>query len=295
MLLITRDEKILMRDDLGVAGLEKPPLLRGLPAVHLARGDALAGHVLVVIDPDELAVIIEVGLLESVQIGLNIVGAGVGVSDAVKVVCLDKLHQLKLAVDLLIYEGLHCQLNIAGGKFAGGLFGYRDGHGDLDGLLAGHRAQDLDARGVVHIKGLDDVGVAALDGDGVILTVDLEIARCGEIYTAGGDVCGVDPIAGHVVGQAGILETCVKLRLKQLGYILRVGVALDADGEFLRHGNAVDAAADERCGERDILIELAGDDSGVIRGVVRIVRRGADFYDGAVRGGPRHGAPRVER
>ena len=48
----------------------------------------------------------------------------------------------------------------------------------------------------------------------------------GKIYTAGGDVCGSDPIAGHVVGQAGIAETRVSFAWKDLGYILRVGIAL---------------------------------------------------------------------
>ena len=118
--------------------------------------------------------------------------------------------------------------------------------------------------------------------------------RRGELYTAGGDVCGVDPIAGHVVGQAGILETRVKLYLKDLGYILRVGIALDADGKVTRNRNAVNAAAHKRCGKRDILIELAGDDGGPVWGIIGTAQRRADLYDGVVRGDPGHRAPCIE-
>lgn len=89
-----------MADNVRIRRAEQPPLLAFRPAVHRHGDDAAAGQVCMVIHPDELAVRIQIRLLEGVQVGENVLCVRVGVADAVKVVRLDLGHERELRVDL---------------------------------------------------------------------------------------------------------------------------------------------------------------------------------------------------
>ena len=69
-----------------------------------------------VYSPYDLACVVIVRLGERVQVGGNIAGVCVLIFYAVKVVRLDVFHQCKLAVDLLVDDGLHRHPYVLGGE-----------------------------------------------------------------------------------------------------------------------------------------------------------------------------------
>ena len=186
-----RYEQVFMADDGRIRRAEQTPPLTCLPARQLRGDDAVVGLIVNVVHPDELAVGVQIRLAEGVQVAGNVLGIGVAVADAVKVVRLDLGHERKLRVDLLLRERLDGDDKVARDGDAGLLILDRHGDGDVLGILAGQRTVDLHARGVVHAGGHDGVGIAARDDDRCILAVHAEVACSREVDIIGGDVLAV--------------------------------------------------------------------------------------------------------
>ena len=237
----TGHEQVLVADHAGIGRAEQPPLLAFRPAVHRHGDDAAAGDILAVVDPDELAVRIQIRLLEGVQVGENVLCVRVGVADAVKVVRLDLGHERELRVDLRLRERLDFDHEIT--RSSDAAVGIRERHRDGDVLcrLAGQRAVDLRTRGVVHIRRHDGVFIAARDGHGGVLAVHAEIARGREVNIIGCKILAValcEQLTGH-----GVAQTAVggKARVEPGEQILAHGrlLSLDGDIEDLTHGNGL--------------------------------------------------------
>ena len=202
-----RHEQVFVADDRRIRRAEQTPPLGGLPAVHRHGDDAAAGQVRVVIRPDERAVGAAMHLLERVQVGRDVVGVGIRIADAVKVVRLDLGHERELAVDLLLRERLDSDDKVARNGHAA--VGIRERHGDGDVLcrLAGQRTVDVHARGVVHIRRHDGVGITARDGHGGVLAVHAEVMRGREVNIVGCKILAValrEGLAGHGVAQTAV-------------------------------------------------------------------------------------------
>ena len=84
-----RYEQVFMADDGRIRRAEQAPPLAGLPARQLRGDDAVVGLIVNVVHPDELAVGVQIRLAEGVQVAGDVVGIGVAVADAVKVMRLD--------------------------------------------------------------------------------------------------------------------------------------------------------------------------------------------------------------
>ena len=237
----TGHEQVLVADHAGIGRAEQPPLLAFRPAVHRHGDDAAAGQVCMVIHPDELAVRIQIRLLEGVQVGENVLCVRVGVADAVKVVRLDLGHERELRVDLRLRERLDFDHEIT--RSSDAAVGIRERHRDGDVLcrLAGQRAVDLRTRGVVHIRRHDGVFIAARDGDRRILAVHAEIARGREMNIIGCKILAVALRKGQT--RHGIAQAAVggKARVELCQQILAHGrlLPLDGDIEDLTHGNGL--------------------------------------------------------
>ena len=237
----TGHEQVLVADHAGIGRAEQPPLLAFRPAVHRHGDDATAGDILAVVDPDELAVRIQIRLLEGVQVGENVLCVRVGVADAVKVVRLDLGHERELRVDLRLRERLDFDHEIT--RSSDAAVGIRERHRDGDVLcrLAGQRAVDLRTRGVVHIRRHDGVFIAARDGDRRILAVHAEVARGREVNIVCGKILAVALHKGQT--RHGIAQAAVggKARVEPGEQILAHGRLLPLDGDIkdLAHGNGL--------------------------------------------------------
>ena len=237
----TGHEQVLVADHAGIGRAEQPPLLAFRPAVHRHGDDAAAGQVCMVIHPDELAVRIQIRLLEGVQVGENVLCVRVGVADAVKVVRLDLGHERELRVDLRLRERLDFDHEIT--RSSDAAVGIRERHRDGDILcrLAGQRAVDLRTRGVVHIRRHDGVFIAARDGHGGVLAVHAEVVRGREMNIIGCKILSVALREGQT--RHGIAQTAAggKARVELCQQILAHGrlLPLDGDIEDLAHGNGL--------------------------------------------------------
>ena len=230
-----------MADHAGIGRAEQPPLLAFRPAVHRHGDDAAAGQVCMVIHPDELAVRIQIRLLEGVQVGENVLFVRVGVADAVKVVRLDLGHERELRVDLRLRERLDFDHEIT--RSSDAAVGIRERHRDGDVLcrLAGQRAVDGRTRGVVHIRRHDGVFIAARDGHGGVLAVHAEVARGREMNIIGCKILAVALREGQT--RHGIAQAAVggKTRVEPGQQILAHGRLLPLDGDIkdLAHSNGL--------------------------------------------------------
>ena len=237
----TGHEQVLVADHAGIGRAEQPPLLAFRPAVHRHGDDAAAGQVCMVIHPDELAVRIQIRLLEGVQVGENVLCVRVGVADAVKVVRLDLGHERELRVDLRLCERLDFDHEIT--RSSDAAVGIRERHHDGDVLcrLAGQRAVDGRTRGVVHIRRHDGVFIAARDGHGGVLAVHAKVARGREMNIIGCKILAVALREGQT--RHGIAQAAVggKARVELCQQILAHGrlLSLDGDIEDLAHGNGL--------------------------------------------------------
>ena len=237
----TGHEQVLVADHAGIGRAEQPPLLAFRPAVHRHGDDAAAGQVCMVIHPDELAVRVQIRLLEGVQVGENVLCVRVGVADAVKVVRLDLGHERELRVDLRLRERLDFDHEIT--QSSDTAVGIRERHRDGDVLcrLAGQRAVDLRTRGVVHIRRHDGVFIAARNGHGGVLAVHAEVARGREMNIIGCKILAVALRKGQT--RHGIAQAAAggKARVELCQQILAHGrlLPLDGDIEDLAHGNGL--------------------------------------------------------
>ena len=237
----TGHEQVLVADHAGIGRAEQPPLLAFRPAVHRHGDDAAAGQVCMVIHPDELAVRIQIRLLEGVQIGEDVLCVRVGVADAVKVVRLDLGHERELRVDLRLRERLDFDHEIT--RSSDAAVGIRERHRDGDVLcrLAGQRAVDGRTRGVVHIRRHDGVFIAARDGHGGVLAVHAKVARGREMNIIGCKILAVALREGQT--RHGIAQAAAggKARVELCQQILAHGrlLPLDGDIEDLAHGNGL--------------------------------------------------------
>ena len=194
-----------------------------------------------VIHPDELAVRIQIRLLEGVQVGENVLCVRVGVADAVKVVRLDLGHERELRVDLRLRERLDFDHEIT--RSSDAAVGIRERHHDGDVLcrLAGQRAVDGRTRGVVHIRRHDGVFIAARDGHGGVLAVHAKVARGREMNIIGCKILSVALREGQT--RHGIAQAAVggKTRVEPDQQILAHGrlLPLDGDIEDLAHSNGL--------------------------------------------------------
>ena len=234
-------EQVFMADNVRIRRAEQPPLLAFRPAVHRHGDDAAAGQVCMVIHPDELAVRIQIRLLEGVQVGENVLCVRVGVADAVKVVRLDLGHERELRVDLRLRERLDFDHEIT--RSSDAAVGIRERHRDGDVLchLAGQRAVDGRTRGVVHIRRHDGVFIAARDGHGGVLAVHAKVARGREMNIIGCKILSVALREGQT--RHGIAQAAVggKARVEPGQQILAHGrlLSLDGDIEDLTHSNGL--------------------------------------------------------
>ena len=234
-------EQVLVADHAGIGRAEQPPLLAFRPAVHRHGDDAAAGQVCMVIHPDELAVRIQIRLLEGVQVGEDVLCVRVGVADAVKVVRLDLGHERELRVDLRLRERLDFDHEIT--RSSDAAVGIRERHRDGDVLcrLAGQRAVDGRTRGVVHIRRHDDVFIAARDGHGGVLAVHAKVARGREMNIIGCKILAVALREGQT--RHGIAQAAAggKARVEPGQQILAHGrlLPLDGDIEDLAHSNGL--------------------------------------------------------
>ena len=105
---------------IGVARAEQAPDLQVIPVIQLVGNDSVVLQFLVIIDPCQFAVVIQIALLEGAQIGGDVVLIGVGIADAVPVIRLDLRHQRKLRVDLGLRQRLYDHLDLLGRKHAHG-------------------------------------------------------------------------------------------------------------------------------------------------------------------------------
>ena len=237
----TGHEQVLVADHAGIGRAEQPPLLAFRPAVHRHGDDAAAGDILAVVGPDELAVRIQIRLLEGVQVGENVLCVRVGVADAVKVVRLDLGHERELRVDLRLRERLDFDHEIT--RSSDAAVGIRERHRDGDVLcrLAGQQAVDGRTRGVVHIRRHDGVFIAARDGHGGVLAVHAKVARGREVNIVCGKILAVALHKGQT--RHGIAQAAVggKARVELCQQILAHGrlLSLDGDIEDLTHGNGL--------------------------------------------------------
>ena len=287
--VLAGDEQVLMGYHIGVARAEQAPDLQVIPVIQLVGNDSVVLQFLVIIDPCQFAVVIQIALLEGVQIGGDVVLIGVSVADAVPVSGLDLCHQRDFRVDLGLRQRLYGHLDLLGRKHAhGGKIVSRlravrtveDLHRQRDGLcrLAGQRTVDPNTRTVRRGRRFDHAGIAAGDDDRGVLAVDLQIARGRELNVVAGGVNTV--FLCQLFAGDEILQSDAGKGVVQLGLIIHTGTGAAGHGavKCAGDGNAVYTVAFYRCGQNDggILCRVQRDRIGR---VIRIVRRAADRKD----------------
>ena len=276
---------------IGVARAEQAPDLQVIPVIQLVGNDSVVLQFLVIIDPCQFAVVIQIALLEGVQIGGDVVLIGVSVADAVPVSGLDLCHQRDFRVDLGLRQRLYDHLDLLGRKHAhGGKIVSRlravrtveDLHRQGDGLcrLAGQRTVDPNTRAVRRGRRFDHGGVAAGDDHRRILAVDFQIACGRELDVVDRGVNAVflcQLFAGDEILQADVKKGVVQLLLIKCRAVGSICVALHRDlKRLIEHdgrlaaGHVICALEGEACGQDRLTVDCrprdhsaVGNDAGV--------------------------------
>ena len=277
---------------IGVARAEQAPDLQVIPVIQLVGNDSVVLQFLVIIDPCQFAVVIQIALLEGVQIGGDVVLIGVSVADALPVSGLDLCHQRDFRVDLGLRQRLYGHLDLLGRKHAhGGKIVSRlravrtveDLHRQGDGLraLAGQRTVDPNTRAVRRGRRFDHAGIAAGDDDRGVLAVDFQIACGRELDVVAGGVnticIGRQLLTGNEILQAGGRKCIVQLLLIKCRAVGSICVALYRDlKRLIEHdgrlsaGHVICALEGEACGQDSLTVDCrprdhsaVGNDAGV--------------------------------
>ena len=287
------DQQVFVGDDGGIAGAEGSPLFRLIPAIHVHRHDAVVDHVIYMIDPGQLALLVQVRFTEGVEVGGDVVFVRIVGLDAVEVVGFDLFHQGDLFVHFFLSQGGNLDLESTGHRDAAGLVGDGDGHGDHLGRSARHVPIDPDAGGIVHIRFFQHVIVAGGDGDGAVFAVDTEVTGAGDADVLGG---GVDTIgiggqlrAGDPIAQADLCKARVYPLPQGLLHGVAAGTGGNDDVKGFGDRYAVNTVALQGGGEGH-----RSGDGGLVDGhlVIAVIAGGVAHFDHFfVTGGPGEIAP----